>query len=64
MKRVLILLAVLGLAATPVMAATKLEASHVQKHARVKHQTANKHQKKHLKKKLTKRSTRKQKTAV
>ena len=65
MKKFLILLAVLAIAATPAMASTKLEAG--QKHA-VKHHAAAKHEKKHLKKKtekkLAKHSGKKQHKAV
>ena len=64
MKRALILLAVLGLAATPVMAATQLEAGPAQKHVTTKSHHAAKHEKKHAKKKLAKRTTRKHKIAV
>lgn len=68
MKRALILLAILGLAATPVMAKTKLEAPKAKTHVTTKHVKATKHQKKlqkkKLKKKLAKRSTRKHKIAV
>jgi hypothetical protein len=65
MKRVLILLTVLGLIATPVMAKQQLEAAPVQKHATAKkHHVKTRKEKKHLKKKMAKRSARKQKIAV
>jgi Ni/Co efflux regulator RcnB len=71
MKKILILLAVLAMAATPVMASTKLEASHPKKQA-LKHHVQTRHQKKQLTrrqkkqaaKKLAKRHARKHKAAV
>jgi CRISPR/Cas system CMR-associated protein Cmr5 small subunit len=68
MKRVLILLTVLGLLATPAFA-SKLEATTpVQKHATVRKHAVKKHaakkQRNHLKKRLAKRATRKHKIAV
>ncbi len=64
MKRVLILLAILALIATPVMAKQQLEAGPAQKHATTKKHAAKKQQKKHLKKKLAKHTTRKHKVTV
>jgi hypothetical protein len=64
MKRALILLTILGLIATPAMAATKLEATHAPKHAAVKHHATTKKEKKQLKKKLAKHPVRKHKVAV
>jgi Ni/Co efflux regulator RcnB len=69
MKRVLILLTILGLFATPVIAKQQLEAAPVQKHAAARnHAKAKKHaakkQKKHVKKKLAKHAVRKRKIAV
>ena len=65
MKKALILLTILGLAATPVMARQPLEAAPVQKHAAAK---APKHaaqkQKKHVKKKMAKHAVRKHRVAV
>ena len=72
MKKILILLALLAIAATPVTASTKLESNHHVKHG-AKHQLESKHQKKQLakrhnkqsQKKLAKRNgLRKHKTAV
>lgn len=64
MKRVFILLTILGLMATPAMAATKLEAKHALKHATVKHHATTKKEKKQLKKKLARHAARKHKVAV
>jgi len=72
MKRVLILLTILGLAAAPVMAKTQLEAAPVKKHAAAKHQALTRQQKKQqkkqvkkkLEKKQAKRAARKHKVAV
>ena len=67
MKKLLILLTVLGLLATPAMAAgTHLEKNAMHHKQAAKHQT--KHQKKHAKKKtekkVAKRNTKKHKIAV
>jgi hypothetical protein len=66
MKKVLILLTMLGLVATPVMAKQQLEAAPVHKHAaaKAKKHAAAKKEKKHLKKKLARRSARKHRIAV
>lgn len=70
MKKVFILLAVLGLLATPAMAGTQLEKDPAQKHAvkhvAPKHKTKHltRHKKKHLEKKLAKRSAKKHKVTV
>jgi Ni/Co efflux regulator RcnB len=58
MKKILILLAVLAVAATPMMASAKLEASHTKKQS-LKHHVETKHQKKHLTKRQTKQSQKK-----
>lgn len=67
MKRVLILLTILALAATPAMAGTHLEKGPAHKQA-AKHHAVTKHEKKlakkQLKKKLAKRAARKHKVAV
>ena len=62
MKRALILLTVLALAATPVMA-EQLEAAPAQKQATTKHHAA-RHRKQPVKKKVAKRTVRKHKIAV
>jgi len=62
MKKLLILLTVLAIAATPALAGTQVEKSKAHKHA-TKH-VATKHQKKQLKKKLAKRNLKKHKVAV
>jgi Ni/Co efflux regulator RcnB len=64
MKKFLVLLTVLGLLATPAMAAsTHLEKKNASHHKqRARHQT--KHQKKHANKKVAKHNTRKHKVAV
>jgi hypothetical protein len=62
MKKLLILLTVLALVATPALAGTNLEKSPARKHA-VKH-AATRHQKKQIKRKLVRRSARKHKATV
>ena len=63
MKKFLVLLTVLGLLATPAMAAGKhLEKNSVHHKQAVKH--ARKHHQKHANKKLAKRNARKHKIAV
>lgn len=70
MKKILVLLTVLGLLATPAMASTHLEKgkAHKQatKHVETKHQKKQlaKHQKKQAEKKLAKRNAKKHKVAV
>lgn len=70
MKKLLILLTVLGLLATPAMAGTQLEKDSVHKHATrhvaPKHKTRKltRRQKKHLEKKVAKRNARKHKVTV
>ena len=64
MKKLLILLTVLAIAATPAMAASQLEKGPAHKQS-AKHHVAKKHAKKQLKKKLAKRNNvRKHKVAV
>lgn len=58
MKKILVLLALLAITATPVMASTKLEASHPKKQA-LKHHVETKHQKKQLTKRQNKRAEKK-----
>jgi hypothetical protein len=62
MKKLLILLTVLALVATPAIAGTHLEKSKAHKQA-TKH-AATRHQKKHLKKKLAKHYAKKHKALV
>ena len=70
MKKLLILLTVLGLLATPAMAGTQLEKGPAQKHAAhhavAKHKTkkVTRRQKKHLEKKVAKHNSKKHKVAV
>lgn len=63
MKKLLILLTVLALAASPAMAGTQSQKSAKHKQS-AKHHVATKHQKKQLKKKLAKRNARQHKVAV
>jgi len=63
MKRALILLTILAVAATPVMA-QQIEATPAQTQATTKHHAAAKHKKQHVKKKVAKHATRKHKMAV